>query len=69
MELLGENLKKENERLRKKNKGLQIRNIATSKQACKWYQQRKAFKTKYKKIKVLYTAQVNMDATEVVEGH
>ena len=69
MEFLGENLKKENERMKNKNKRLQIQNSVTAKQACKWYQQRKAFKTKYQKLKVLHSSQVNEDTTEVAEGH
>ena len=55
LEFLKGNLKKENEKLRNKNKNLQIQNILTSKQACKWYQQKKAFKEKYKNLKVLHT--------------
>ena len=54
LELLGENLKKENERPEKNNKRIQIQNIVTAKQACKWYQQWKAFKTKYRKLKVIH---------------
>ena len=68
MEFLGENLKKENERLNKNNKRLQTQNIVNSKQACKQYQQ-KAFKTKYHKLKVLHTTHVNVDTTEVAQEH
>ena len=60
---------KENEKLKNNNKKLQIQNILTSKQACKWYQQKKSFKTKYQKLKVLHRRHANVDREEVVQGH
>ena len=68
LEFLKGNLKKENEKLKKKNKKLQIQNILTSKQACKWYQLKKACKEKYQKLKVFHTSQANVDTKEVVKG-
>jgi hypothetical protein len=61
----------ENDTLKKKNKKLQKQNKLISKQAYKWFQQKKAYKEKYQKMKALHTAQVNVEtllqATEVAE--
>jgi hypothetical protein len=61
----------ENETLKKKNKKLQKQNKLISKQAYKWFQQKKAYKEKYQRMKALHTAQVNVEtllqATEVAE--
>jgi hypothetical protein len=55
------------------NKKLQNQNKLISKQAYKWFQQKKAYKEKYQRLKVLHTTQVNVDtllqAAEVEEGH
>jgi hypothetical protein len=61
----------ENETLKKKNKKLQKQNKLISKQAYKWFQQKKAYKEKYQRMKALHTAQVNVEtllqAAEVAE--
>ena len=61
----------ENETLKKKNKKLKKQNKLISKQAYKWFQQKKAYKEKYRRMKALHTAQVNVEtllqATEVAE--
>jgi hypothetical protein len=63
----------ENETLKKKNKKLQKQNKLISKQAYKWFQQKKAYKEKYQRMKALHTAQVNVEtllqAAEVAEDH
>ena len=51
----------ENETLKKNNKKLQNKNKLISKQAYKWFQQKKAYKEKYQRLKVLHTAQANVD--------
>jgi hypothetical protein len=51
----------ENETLKKKNKKLQKQNKLISKQAYKWFQQKKAYKEKYQRMKALHTAQVNVE--------
>ena len=56
-------LELENERLRKKNRKLRVQNIQISKQAYKWYQEKRAFKAKYQRLKVLHAAQVSIDAS------
>ena len=56
-------LELENERLRKKNRNLRVQNIQISKQGYKWYQQKRALKDKYKRLKVLHEAQVSVDAS------
>ena len=57
--------------LKKKNKKLQKQNKLISKQAYKWFQQKKAYKEKYQKMKALHTAQANVEtllqAAEVAE--
>ena len=53
----------ENERLRKKNKKLGVQNIQISKQAYKWYQQKRSLKAKYQRLKVIHVAQVGIDAS------
>ena len=53
----------ENERLRKKNRNLRVQNIQISKQAYKWYQQKRSLKAKYQILKVLHVAQVGIDAS------
>jgi hypothetical protein len=61
----------ENDTLKKKNKKLQKQNKLISKQAYKWFQQKKAYKEKYQKMKALHTAQANVEtllqAAEVAE--
>ena len=69
LELFEGNIKKQNEIPKNKNRRLQIQNILAFKHTCKWYQQWKAFKTKYQKFKVLHTTQVNVDTIEVEKGH
>jgi hypothetical protein len=63
----------ENETLKKKNKKLQKKNKLISKQAYKWFQQKKAYKEKYQRMKALHTARVNVEtllqAAEVEEDH
>jgi hypothetical protein len=51
----------ENEKLSKKKNKLQKRNKRISEQAYKWLQQKQAYKEKYKRLKVLHTAQANVD--------
>ena len=53
----------ENERSRKKNRKLRVKNIQISKQAYKWYQQKRTLKTKHQRLKVLRAAQVSVDAS------
>ena len=55
-------LELENEILRKKNRNPRVQNIQISKQAYKWYQQKRTLKTKYQRLKVLHAAQVSVDA-------
>ena len=58
----------ENDTLKKKNKKLQKHNKLISKQAYKWFQQKKAYKEKYQRMKALHTAQVNVETLlQVVE--
>ena len=59
-------LELENERLRKKNRKLRVQNIQISKQAYKWYQQKRTLKTKYHRLKVLHAAQVSVDASSQI---
>jgi DNA repair exonuclease SbcCD ATPase subunit len=63
----------ENETLKKKNKKLQKKNKLISKQAYKWFQQKKAYKEKYQRMKALHIAQVNVETllqvSEVAEDH
>jgi hypothetical protein len=63
----------ENETLNKKNKKLQNQNKLISKHPYKWFQQKKAYKEKYQRMKALHTAQVNVEtllqAIEVEKDH
>ena len=54
-------LELENERLRENNTKLRVQNIQISKQAYKWYHQKRTFKTKYQRLKVLHTTQASID--------
>ena len=56
-------LELENEILRKNNR---VQNIQISKQGYKWYQQKRALKDKYKRLKVLHEAQVSVDASSQI---
>ena len=56
-------LELENERLRKKNRNLRVQNIQISKQAYKWYQRKRTFKTKYQRLRVLHTTQASVYAS------
>jgi hypothetical protein len=51
----------ENDSLKKKNKKLQKQNKLISQQAYKWFQQKKVYKEKYKKMKALQTVQTNVE--------
>ena len=63
----------ENEKLKKNNKNLQKRNKLISEQAYKWLQQKKAYKVKYQRLKVLHTTEANVDtllqAAKVAEDY
>jgi hypothetical protein len=63
----------ENEKLKKRNKKLQNQNNLISKQEYRSFQQKKAYKAKYQRLKVLHTTQANVDTllqeAEVAEDY
>ena len=64
LELIMKELELENEKLRKKNRRqVRVQNIQKYKQAYKWYQRKRTFKTKYQRLRVLHTTQVSVYAS------
>jgi hypothetical protein len=52
-----------NKKLKEKNRKLQVQKMKISKHSYKWYQQKKTFKAKYQRSRVLYAARASTNAS------
>ena len=52
-----------NKMLKEKNRKLKVQRARISKHAYRWYKQKKIYKTKYEKLKVLYASRASTDAS------
>ena len=52
-----------NEKLKERNWKLKVQRTRISKHAYRWYKQKKIYKTKYEKLKVLYASRTSTDAS------
>ena len=60
-------LEQKNEKLREVNWKLKVQRTRISKQAYRWYKQRKVYKAKYERLKVLYASRASTDASSQTE--
>ena len=56
-------LEQKNEKLREVNWKLKVQRTCITKQAYRWYKQRKVYKAKYERLKVLYASRASTDAS------
>ena len=55
-----------NEKLREVNWKLKVQRTRISKHAYRWYKQKKIYKTKYERLKVLYASRASIDASSQI---
>ena len=60
-------LEQKNEKLREVNWKLKVQRTHITKQAYRWYKQRKVYKAKYERLKVLYASRASTDASSQTE--
>ena len=56
-----------NEKLREVNWKLKVQRTRISKHAYRWYKQKKSYKAKYERLKVLYASQASINASSQIE--
>jgi len=60
-------LEQKNEKLREVNWKLKVQRTRITKQAYRWYKQRKVYKAKYERLKILYASRASTDASSQTE--
>ena len=60
-------LEQKNEKLREVNWKLKVQRTRITKQAYRWYKQRKVYKAKYERLKILYASRESTDASSQTE--
>ena len=60
-------LEQKNEKLREVNRQMKVQRTCISKCAYIWYKQKKVYKAKYERLKVLYASQASIDASSQTE--
>ena len=60
-------LEQKNEKLREVNWKLKVQRTRITKQAYRWYKQRKVYKAKYERLKILYASRASTDASSETE--
>ena len=60
-------LEQKNEKLKEVNWKLKVQRTRITKQAYRWYKQRKVYKAKYERLKILYASQASTDASSQTE--
>ena len=60
-------LEQKNEKLRETNWKLKVQRTRITKQAYRWYKQKKVYKTKYERLRILYAYRASIDASSQIE--
>ena len=60
-------LEQRNEKLKEINWKLKVQRTHISKHAYRWYKQKKIYKTKYERLKVLYASRASTDASSQID--